>query len=765
MTSMEPPIDIDQDRGADALAELKLRASQDELTGLPNRAAFRQRLDAAIARADSDDHGVALLCIGFDKLGPLLDKLSHSDADQLLAAVAQRLQRCLGAADTLARHGSHAFVLLAGDIVHPGQVAAIGAQVLAVLAAPFTVGGQMFTAQSQPVSVGGYELHLYARVGSAAWPRDSADGAGLLHCADMALAQARAGGAERYAAYSTDMSERALALIRMQAALHMALANNELRLSYQPVVDLQDGALCALGAVLRWRHPDMGEVEARDFMPVADDAGLSRAIGEWALRRALTDMRDWQDSGLEPPRVALAISARQFGDRDLAARVASALDDAAIAPALLTLEVTEAVLMHEPEASADTLDLLKALGIGLALDGIGAGTSSPGHLKRFPLDRVGIDRALTARLLPEGQDAALVTTIIDTAHHVGLRVVAKGVDSEALCDFLRRNMCDQVQGDFLGPAVDAASVPRLLRADSLLAPHLLRIQQRPRTLLLVDDEQNIVSALKRLLRRDGYQILTAGGGREGLEVLAAHSVDVIVSDQRMPGMLGADFLRAAKDLYPETLRIMLSGYTELQSVTDAVNEGAIYKFLTKPWDDDGLRGHIADAFRIKETADENERLNLALRTANHEMALTNRRMEELLRQNQQQIARDGISLNIARELLEFMPLPVIGLDDDGMVAFVNAAAEALFRGVAILGAEARYVLPQLFDGDADDGAGAANSDGANGAAPRQAELDNRLYQVVTHPMGARSASRGSLITLSPLAIPVHPATSTSESAP
>jgi nitrogen fixation/metabolism regulation signal transduction histidine kinase len=182
---------------------------------------------------------------------------------------------------------------------------------------------------------------------------------------------------------------------------------------------------------------------------------------------------------------------------------------------------------------------------------------------------------------------------------------------------------------------------------------------------------------------------------------------------------------------------MLSGYTELQSVTDAVNEGAIYKFLTKPWDDEQLRGHIAEAFRLKEIADDNERLNIELRTANLELASTNRRMQELLSQKQQQITRDEISLSVARELLQFMPLAVIGLDDEGMVAFVNGAADTLFAGRgSVLGSEAAVVLPDLFPS------------GQVGTGSHQTSLRGRRYQIVVHPMGEGSASRGSLITIS-----------------
>lgn len=257
---------------------------------------------------------------------------------------------------------------------------------------------------------------------------------------------------------------------------------------------------------------------------------------------------------------------------------------------------------------------------------------------------------------------------------------------------------------------------------------------QPRTLLLVDDEPNILASLKRLLRRDGYQILTANSGQEGLDVLASHAVDVIVSDQRMPGMLGADFLRKAKLLCPQTIRIMLSGYTELQAVTDAVNEGAIFKFLTKPWEDHQLREHIAEAFRLKGIDDDNVRLNAQLRDANQALAAANAAMQALVRQQQHQISRDEVSLGIARELLQFLPLPVIGLDEDGMIAFINAAAANLFeRGAALLGNEAAIVLPQLFDGQ---------------GAPCLAAIDGQPYTVAVHPMGLHSRSRGSLVTLS-----------------
>lgn len=214
------------------------------------------------------------------------------------------------------------------------------------------------------------------------------------------------------------------------------------------------------------------------------------------------------------------------------------------------------------------------------------------------------------------------------------------------------------------------------------------------TLLLVDDEENILASLRRLLRRDGYRILTAGGGAEGLEVIANNDVDVIVSDQRMPNMTGTEFLRKVKAERPDTVRIVLSGYTELQSITDAINEGSIYKFLTKPWDDEQLRANIAEAFHHKKLSDENERLKLDLQLTNDELAGANQQLRELLEEKQRQLQRDEASLHITKEVLQIIPLAVVGFDDEGMIVFSNAEADGLLgNGASLLASFASESLP------------------------------------------------------------------------
>jgi EAL domain-containing protein (putative c-di-GMP-specific phosphodiesterase class I)/CheY-like chemotaxis protein len=485
---------------------------------------------------------------------------------------------------------------------------------------------------------------------------------------------------------------------------------------YQPLVDLRNGAVAGVEAL--------------------SVAGDSLAL----LRRSCVDRQLWQGGVLSGAdlQVALNLTPRELNDPGFGRHVAALLEQYAIHPAALTLELDEASLMQDASASAAALGLFKQLGVSLTLDQFGAGPACLSNLQRYPFDYIKLDRAVVREVADNPAAAAQCQALIAMALHLGIRVAADGVQTEAQCAFLRDNLCDLIQGELYAAAQSPEEIGTLLRADHRLPPQLLRVQARRRRLLLVDDEVNIVAALKRLLRPDGYEISSANCGEQGLEILAQQQVDVIISDQRMPGLSGADFLRQARKLRPDTIRIMLSGYTELQSVTDAVNEGAIYKFLTKPWDDEQLRTHLRDAFHLKEIADDNARLHMEVRNANHELASANRRMEQLLHQMQRQIARDEISLGVARDLLQQLPLPVIGLDDEGMIAFINGAAGQLFqRSGALLGNQACVVLPELFP-----------NSGCLPPAGHHAAIDGLRYTVTAYPMGLHSASRGSLITVS-----------------
>jgi len=255
----------------------------------------------------------------------------------------------------------------------------------------------------------------------------------------------------------------------------------------------------------------------------------------------------------------------------------------------------------------------------------------------------------------------------------------------------------------------------------------------PRRLLLVDDEVNILSALRRLLRQDRYEIVTANSGTEALEILKNSAVDVIITDQRMPGMTGVEFLRLAKNKYPDTVRIVLSGYTELQSVTDAVNEGAVYKFLTKPWDDEQLREHVAEAFKRKEMEDENNRLQHELKLANSALATTNQELDRLIKEQEERIETDEVSLQITHEILEHLNIPLVGADEQKNIVFLNSAAQKLLGSdKTLLGTNLVRSMPAVAH--------------AWGRPTVRLEIQENLYGVNIYPMGKTSRSRGKLIT-------------------
>ena len=263
--------------------------------------------------------------------------------------------------------------------------------------------------------------------------------------------------------------------------------------------------------------------------------------------------------------------------------------------------------MTDVERSIDILRSFKALGVQLSIDDFGTGYSSLSYLKRFPIDVLKIDQSFV-RDIQKSDDAAIVKAIISMAHSLGLHVIAEGVETEAQCDFLRINLCDEIQGFLFSKGLPKNEIELLLRENRRLPDRLLHFSKHDRTLLLVDDDENILSALKRVLRNEKCIILSANSGQAALELLSLYQIDVIISDQQMPEMTGVEFFNIVRQRYPETIRIVLSGYADIQSIIDGINEGSIYQFMMKPWNDTSLRCYIEDAFKQKELVDENKSL-------------------------------------------------------------------------------------------------------------------------------------------------------------
>ena len=452
----------------------------------------------------------------------------------------------------------------------------------------------------QPLPTAYGDLYTTISVGISLYPRDGSDAAALLRNASAAMSSAQAMGGNQSRFFAPEMNARAEHLFALEAELRRALEQHELRVHYQPRVHLASGELCAAEALVRWQHPQRGLVPPNDFIPVAESTGLIVPLGAWVIREVCRQQRAWLDAGLPAAPVAVNLSARQFRHEGLVQFIEQALAEHGLEARYLEVEITESALMEDMGQAQAMLRALKAAGVRIALDDFGTGHSSLSRLRHLPIDHLKIDQSFVRNLTTDPGDAAVCHAIIGLAHSLHMTVIAEGVETEGQANYLRQARCDEMQGYYYARPQPAAEFGELLQRNQVLAAP--EDGAHGRTVLLVDDEPNILSSLQRLLRRDGYRILTANSGAEGLELLALHRVQVILSDQRMPGMSGSEFLGRAGDLYPDTVRIMLSGYTDLRCVTESVNRGAIYKFLTKPWEDDTLRADVRAAFQRHETA-------------------------------------------------------------------------------------------------------------------------------------------------------------------
>ena len=696
----------------------------DALTSLPNRMLFHDRLKQALAQANRNGWLLAVLFVGLDRFKLINDTYGHGVGDSLLQEVAQMLLNSVRASDTAGRLGGDEFALILTDLAC-AQNAALVAQ-------------KLLDAFAHPLMIGGHEIFVSVSLGITLYRFDSKDLEQLVRNADIAMFLAKDMGRNGYQFYTAEMNTKAGERLLIENGLRHALERNEFLLHYQPKVNLVSGEVTGVEALLRWRRADGEPIGPAQFIPLLEETGLIVQIGEWVLNQACAQIKVWQAAGLPDITVAVNLSARQFQRKDLVDMVERAIKFSGIDPRLLELELTESMLMRNAEEAIGVLGRLRSMGVSLSVDDFGTGYSSLSYLKRFPLNTVKIDRSFVSEIVSNPDDASISRAIITLAHGLKLKVVAEGVETEAQIAFLAANHCDEMQGYYFSRPLAPGDCAALLQK----RPRLKRLEgagsARQRTLLLVDDEAEIVTALERLLRRDGYRVLTACGARDGLELLAKNNVGVIISDQCMPEMTGVEFFKRVKELHPETVRIVLSDHTELQTVTDAINEGAVYKFLVKPWDDELLRANVRGAFRHQELAWENEHLSGELKAANAQLSGVNHKLQQLLSEKSQQAQQDEISLKIAQESMHHIPLAVVGVDGDGMVALANARAEAMFgNGVPLLGS---LVGETLLAGCFTEAAAGKTE---------VAEVGGRRFSVLCQPLGNASRARGRLLMLVP----------------
>jgi diguanylate cyclase (GGDEF)-like protein len=561
--------------------QLEYQSNYDTLTGLANRNLLCDRTSQTMARAVSRGEQAWLVCIDLDRFALVNETLGHEAGDLVLQETAARLRMALGPNDTAARTGGDEFVLVLADT--PDEHAAIN-----------TVQ-RIMAALGDPIKVGEHEHFLSCTSGLSVFPADGDTANALIKNAHIAMQRAKEAGGGELQFYTASMKARAMERLRIEGDLRHAVQRDELLLHYQPQVDVRTGRIVGVEALLRWAHPELGMMSPDRFIDLAEQSGLIVPIGTWVLRTACTDAKRWHDAGWEGLRVGVNLSGKQFYQPDLIEVVTGVLAESGLAARYLDIELTEGLVMTDIDHALATMNTLKGLGVQLSLDDFGTGYSSLSYLKRFPIDVLKIDKSFVRDITTDPDAAAIARSIISLAQSLQLQVIAEGVETQEQLSYLTTYRCDQIQGYYFSRPVPAAAFEQLLSEERALP--VACPDEQVRTLLLVDDDPGVSAALRRLLRRQGYRVLYAASGDEGLSLLALNDVQVVVSDQRMPGMTGIEFLSRVKQIHPQIIRIMLSGYTAVDAIIEATNSGAVFRFHTKPWDDDALCASIADAFR------------------------------------------------------------------------------------------------------------------------------------------------------------------------
>jgi len=555
----------------------------DHITGLPNRVVLRDRLDQAILRHESDGELIVLMLVELKGHTQIRDGFGTQAGASLAIAAAQRLQSWKRPEEATVTQYSEGIFALLLESVKTNEMETIIEDLTRTLSSPYSIPGQP-------------KIHLFPKLGISIYPDDTQTPESLFHFSEVALHRAQLSSHDHHQFYSPGFNEEIAKRHALVSQLREAIREDALVLHYQPQVSLKNGRIAGFEALVRWNHPERGLLMPAEFITLAEESDLIFELGEWVLRAACRQCKEWQKKGLSPGTIAVNLSAMQFTEKNLKVLLGQILGESGLDPQHLELELTESASMDDPEKSISIMVHLRKLGITLSIDDFGTGYSNLSYLKRFPVGRLKIDKSFVRDLVDDPHDLAICRSIIAIAKSLRLEVVAEGVETVSQLKILHAEGCDKIQGYYFSTPLPADDCTSLLERDVSLPMETIRRQSYARSLLVIDDEVNILSAIKRTLSRSGYQIFTANHATEAFEILAKHHIGVVLTDQQMPDVLGTELLEKVRHMYPNTVRIMLTGHANLQSVTQAINQGAIYKFLVKPWDNEELEKTVLEAF-------------------------------------------------------------------------------------------------------------------------------------------------------------------------
>jgi diguanylate cyclase (GGDEF)-like protein/PAS domain S-box-containing protein len=429
------------------------QAFHDTLTGLSNRMLFKDRLSHALAHAKRNKQMLAVIFLDLDRFKLINDTLGHEIGDQLLKSVALRLKKCMREDDTIARLGGDEFTLLMPEIDKSESAAKVAQKIIEEILQPFHIGD--------------HELYISTSIGIALYPSDGEDADTLLKNADTAMYLAKERGRNNYQFYTPALNKKTIERMTMENELRRAIERKEFVLHYQPKVNIKTHKIIGMEALVRWQHPVRGLIPPADFIPIAEETGMIVPLGEWVLHTACAQNKAWQDAGFEPLSISVNLSGCQFQLQNLAVVIKRILKETDLAPFWLELEITESTAMQNADYTIETLHKLKEMGVQFSIDDFGTGYSSLSQLKRFPVDKLKIDKSFVVEI-GTGQDSEIIaSTVIVLGKSLNLGVIAEGVETVEQLDFLKKHQCNEMQGFLFSKPVTADEFSALLEQNKL----------------------------------------------------------------------------------------------------------------------------------------------------------------------------------------------------------------------------------------------------------------------------------------------------------